>query len=150
MSEAPTTGPECMSIKQPLQLDQSRRSETWSETKQTQSGAGRAGKANWGHGMQASAHRHSDNCRSTYGNAPMTAYELSAPYSPQGDQPTAIKRLLGVNNGERYQTLLGATGTGNLQLQMLRKTGRPPWCSPITRQWHSYATSFVIFSRKRC
>lgn len=30
-----------------------------------------------------------------------------------GDQPTAIKSLIeGLNNGDRYQTLLGATGTG--------------------------------------
>ena len=43
----------------------------------------------------------------------MPAYDLTAPYSPKGDQPTAIKQLVkGVNGGERYQTLLGATGTG--------------------------------------
>ena len=43
----------------------------------------------------------------------MPAYDLTAPYSPKGDQPTAIKQLVqGVNSGERYQTLLGATGTG--------------------------------------
>ena len=43
----------------------------------------------------------------------MPAYELSAPYTPKGDQPTAIAKLVeGVNGGERYQTLLGATGTG--------------------------------------
>ena len=38
----------------------------------------------------------------------MPAYDLTAPYSPKGDQPTAIKQLVaGVNSGERYQTLLG-------------------------------------------
>ena len=43
----------------------------------------------------------------------MPAYDLTAPYSPKGDQPTAIEQLVrGVNGGERYQTLLGATGTG--------------------------------------
>ena len=43
----------------------------------------------------------------------MPAYDLTAPYSPKGDQPKAIKHLVqGVNRGERYQTLLGATGTG--------------------------------------
>ena len=35
------------------------------------------------------------------------------PYEPKGDQPTAIETLTrGVEAGERFQTLLGATGTG--------------------------------------
>src|SRR5206468_4684716 len=34
-------------------------------------------------------------------------------YSPTGDQPTAIATLAeSLTSGERYQTLLGATGTG--------------------------------------
>jgi excinuclease ABC subunit B len=34
-------------------------------------------------------------------------------YTPTGDQPTAIAELSdGIRSGERYQTLLGATGTG--------------------------------------
>ena len=41
------------------------------------------------------------------------AFQLQAPYTPQGDQPTAIHALVkGVDGGKRYQTLLGATGTG--------------------------------------
>jgi len=40
-------------------------------------------------------------------------FNLQAPYTPQGDQPSAIKQLLeGHNRGEKHQTLLGATGTG--------------------------------------
>jgi len=40
-------------------------------------------------------------------------FELKSDYTPQGDQPEAIRRLVeGVEAGERYQTLLGATGTG--------------------------------------
>ncbi|SES70716.1 excinuclease ABC subunit B [Salinibacillus kushneri] len=40
-------------------------------------------------------------------------FELESKYSPQGDQPTAIKELVnGINKGTRHQTLLGATGTG--------------------------------------
>ena len=40
-------------------------------------------------------------------------FRLEAPYSPNGDQPTAIETLVqGVEGGQRYQTLLGATGTG--------------------------------------
>ena len=40
-------------------------------------------------------------------------FELVSKYTPQGDQPLAIQELVkGVNEGKRYQTLLGATGTG--------------------------------------
>lgn len=43
----------------------------------------------------------------------MEKFDLQAPYTPSGDQPGAIKQLVkGVNNGDRHQTLLGATGTG--------------------------------------
>ena len=40
-------------------------------------------------------------------------FQLHAPYSPAGDQPDAIRQLTeGILNGERYQTLLGVTGSG--------------------------------------
>ena len=40
-------------------------------------------------------------------------FTVNAPYKPTGDQPKAIRELVeGVNDGLRYQTLLGATGTG--------------------------------------
>jgi excinuclease ABC subunit B len=40
-------------------------------------------------------------------------FELVSKYSPQGDQPEAIRQLVqGINENKRYQTLLGATGTG--------------------------------------
>lgn len=40
-------------------------------------------------------------------------FELVSKYSPQGDQPGAIKELVeGIRNNKKYQTLLGATGTG--------------------------------------
>lgn len=40
-------------------------------------------------------------------------FKLQAPYQPSGDQPTAIQQLTeGLLNGERYQTLLGVTGSG--------------------------------------
>ncbi|MBL0913211.1 MAG: excinuclease ABC subunit UvrB [Bacteroidia bacterium] len=40
-------------------------------------------------------------------------FELQSPYKPTGDQPGAIKQMVaGVQRGERFQTLLGATGTG--------------------------------------
>ena len=43
----------------------------------------------------------------------MPDFEIRAPFEPHGDQPPAIAELeAGVRNGTRFQTLLGATGTG--------------------------------------
>ena len=43
----------------------------------------------------------------------MDHFELVSKYSPQGDQPEAIRQLVeGINSGKHFQTLLGATGTG--------------------------------------
>ena len=40
-------------------------------------------------------------------------FKLVSKYSPAGDQPEAINKLVnGINNNEKYQVLLGATGTG--------------------------------------
>lgn len=40
-------------------------------------------------------------------------FELVSKYQPQGDQPEAIKQLIqGIDQGEKAQVLLGATGTG--------------------------------------
>ncbi|MDX6151746.1 excinuclease ABC subunit UvrB [Marinococcus sp. PL1-022] len=40
-------------------------------------------------------------------------FELASRYNPAGDQPQAIEKLVqGLKDGKRYQTLLGATGTG--------------------------------------
>ena len=41
------------------------------------------------------------------------AFRLQAPYEPQGDQPQAITELIeGLERGDKYQTLLGVTGSG--------------------------------------
>jgi len=43
----------------------------------------------------------------------MPDFKLHSPYSPAGDQPKAIEDLVAqLNDGKRFQTLLGATGTG--------------------------------------
>ncbi|MBE6149623.1 MAG: excinuclease ABC subunit UvrB [Firmicutes bacterium] len=40
-------------------------------------------------------------------------FKLESKYKPSGDQPQAIDALVnGIKNGEKYQVLLGATGTG--------------------------------------
>ena len=42
-----------------------------------------------------------------------TPFEVVSPFEPSGDQPQAIEKLAkGVNDGLRYQTLLGVTGSG--------------------------------------
>jgi len=56
------------------------------------------------------------------------SFHLQAPYTPQGDQPTAIDALAkGIDRGERFQTLLGATGTGKTFTiaNVIARTGRP-------------------------
>src|SRR5512143_619055 len=43
----------------------------------------------------------------------MPQFKIDSPFRPTGDQPLAIEKLSdGVQKGFRYQTLLGATGTG--------------------------------------
>ena len=43
----------------------------------------------------------------------MPSFTLHAPYKPTGDQPEAIRELIqGLQNGDKHQVLLGATGTG--------------------------------------
>lgn len=40
-------------------------------------------------------------------------FQIHSPYTPSGDQPQAIQQLTeGILNGEKYQTLLGVTGSG--------------------------------------
>lgn len=42
-----------------------------------------------------------------------TPFKINSAFEPRGDQPTAIEGLLdGIDSGFRFQTLLGATGTG--------------------------------------
>ncbi len=58
----------------------------------------------------------------------MTAFKTSEAYRPTGDQPLAIDTLAAsVAGGERYQTLLGATGTGKTATMawVIEKVGRP-------------------------
>jgi excinuclease ABC subunit B len=57
----------------------------------------------------------------------MVAFKTSDQYAPTGDQPTAIETLArSIEAGERYQTLLGATGTGKTATMawIIEKVGR--------------------------
>lgn len=43
----------------------------------------------------------------------MNKFKLVSNYEPSGDQPKAIQQLIdGINKGEKFQTLLGVTGSG--------------------------------------
>jgi excinuclease ABC subunit B len=56
------------------------------------------------------------------------AFKTSDEYRPTGDQPQAIETLAAsITTGERYQTLLGATGTGKTATMawIIEKVGRP-------------------------
>ena len=58
----------------------------------------------------------------------MAPFKTSDGYRPTGDQPAAIETLAAsIEAGERYQTLLGATGTGKTATMawIIEKVGRP-------------------------
>jgi excinuclease ABC subunit B len=58
----------------------------------------------------------------------MAELRTTTEYSPTGDQPSAIETLsTGLQAGERYQTLLGATGTGKTATMawIIEKVQRP-------------------------
>ena len=55
-------------------------------------------------------------------------FELVSPFAPAGDQPRAIRELTtGLARGERYQTLLGVTGSGKTMTMahVVAHFGRP-------------------------
>lgn len=58
----------------------------------------------------------------------MAEFKIQAPFEPTGDQPKAIAQLIqGTTSGTRYQTLLGATGTGKTHTiaRTIEQVGRP-------------------------
>jgi excinuclease ABC subunit B len=58
----------------------------------------------------------------------MAEFQVKAPFEPTGDQPGAIKKLTQyLKDGKRYQTLLGATGTGKTHTiaRVIEKVGKP-------------------------
>src|SRR5207244_6195180 len=55
-------------------------------------------------------------------------FELASTFQPAGDQPQAIDKLVaGFRNGQRRQTLLGATGTGKTftAANVIAQLGKP-------------------------
>ncbi|MFN3926832.1 MAG: excinuclease ABC subunit UvrB [Pseudanabaenaceae cyanobacterium] len=58
----------------------------------------------------------------------MSGFQLKTPWPPTADQPKAIAQLLaGLRSGMRYQTLLGATGTGKTMTiaNVIAQYGKP-------------------------
>lgn len=60
--------------------------------------------------------------------AAMGDFKIQAPFEPKGDQPKAIQQLTDyVQAGQRYQTLLGTTGTGKTHsvARVIQNVGKP-------------------------
>ena len=58
---------------------------------------------------------------------PNSKYQLYQPFPPAGDQPQAIDKLTqGINDGMKFQTLLGVTGSGKTytMANVIARTGR--------------------------
>ncbi len=61
-------------------------------------------------------------------NFPNSKYQLFQPFAPAGDQPQAIEKLTqGINDGLKFQTLLGVTGSGKTftMANVIARLGRP-------------------------
>ena len=61
-------------------------------------------------------------------NFPNSKYQLFQPFQPAGDQPQAIDKLTqGINDGLKFQTLLGVTGSGKTftMANVIARLGRP-------------------------
>jgi excinuclease ABC subunit B len=59
---------------------------------------------------------------------PRATFDLQAPFTPAGDQPKAIAELTaGLQRGDRFQTLLGVTGSGKTMTvaNVVRNVGKP-------------------------
>ncbi len=59
---------------------------------------------------------------------PGAKFDLQAPFQPAGDQPRAIAELTaGLERGDRFQTLLGVTGSGKTMTiaNVIRNIGKP-------------------------
>ncbi len=58
----------------------------------------------------------------------MTQFRLNSDYQPRGDQPAAIEKLVAsINGGNKYQTLVGVTGSGKTftMANVVEKLQRP-------------------------
>ena len=63
-------------------------------------------------------------------------FDLQAPFAPAGDQPRAIAELTaGLERGDRFQTLLGVTGSGKtMTIANVIQAYRPPDARALAQQ----------------
>ena len=67
-------------------------------------------------------------------------FDLQSKFEPKGDQVRAINELTeGINKGEKYQTLLGATGTGKM---CIRDSN---WLKPLIKDYHTDSLLKYLF-----
>ena len=61
-------------------------------------------------------------------------FKLESNYEPAGDQPKAIEKLVeGLNKGEKFQTLLGVTGSRkNLHNSQCNRAGAKTYSCSCT------------------
>ena len=74
--------------------------------------------------MRANTPRHEH----LFYNKGMPEFKVHSPFEPTGDQPTAIETIVdSLSAGNRYTTLLGATGTGKTfaMAKVIERTQRP-------------------------
>ena len=65
-------------------------------------------------------------------------FQIFSDYKPTGDQPQAIEKLSnGIFNGEKYQTLLGVTGSGKTftVANVIQNVEKPTLVLAITKLW---------------
>ncbi|MCB9006887.1 MAG: DEAD/DEAH box helicase family protein, partial [Ardenticatenaceae bacterium] len=58
----------------------------------------------------------------------MPKFQIQSDFAPMGDQPIAIEKLVeGLESGDKFQTLLGATGTGKTftMANVIQQTQKP-------------------------
>lgn len=58
----------------------------------------------------------------------MSEFQLTVPFQPTGDQPQAIEKMVSsIENNEKFQTLLGVTGSGKTftMANIIQKTQKP-------------------------
>ena len=70
------------------------------------------------------------------GRQEVRPFKVVSPYEPSGDQPQAIQKLAqGIEEGLRYQTLLGVTGSGKTftMAKTIEYTGNE---TPVTMYWN--------------
>lgn len=71
-------------------------------------------------------------------------FRIVSDYQPTGDQPEAIRQLSeGLWNGEKFQTLLGVTGSGKTftMANVVATVQRPTLIRAITRPWRHSCTA---------